>query len=243
VARNEKSGCMQKRAAGGSGGMNHDFEKSSFPSRSAVLSGSSDSEAAKKDSPADKNAPGPDAVVLPKGWMLAQPLIGVGPFVLMKREKEIMQHVTGPYNVTVDDEMVKNIHLNDRSLEFTFCGRRRLEIIIVKPPLHIRTPDGVEFGMTFQEVTDKVGKLIPSIALNEEENIIESDFPDVDDVSQEEKSQERGTSAETYFSLKSNGVMFGFHPEHKNLSLLAISTDYHTLSDIREISMDAARKR
>jgi len=174
--------------------------------------------------------------------MLAQPLVGVGPFGLMKRESEIMQHVTGPYNVTVDDEMVKNIHLNDRSLEFTFCGRRRLEIIIVKPPLYVRTPDGVEFGMTFQEVTDKVGKLIPSIVLNaEEQNRKESDFPDVDDVGQEKKSQEK--SAETYFSLKSNGVMFGFHPEHKNLSLLAISTDYHTLSDIRELSMDAARKR
>jgi len=241
VTWNDNSGCVQKRAAGGSGGLNHNFQ-SSFPSRSAVLSGSSDSEARTKASPADKKTLGSDVSSLPKGWMLAQPLVGVGPFGLMKRESEIMQHVTGPYNVTVDDEMVKNIHLNDRSLEFTFCGRRRLEIIIVKPPLYVRTPDGVEFGMTFQEVTDKVGKLIPSIVLNaEEQNRKESDFPDVDDVGQEKKSQEK--SAETYFSLKSNGVMFGFHPEHKNLSLLAISTDYHTLSDIRELSMDAARKR
>eukprot|EP00467_Chlorarachnion_reptans_P005531 CAMPEP_0114523234 /NCGR_PEP_ID=MMETSP0109-20121206/21183_1 /TAXON_ID=29199 /ORGANISM="Chlorarachnion reptans, Strain CCCM449" /LENGTH=266 /DNA_ID=CAMNT_0001704537 /DNA_START=82 /DNA_END=882 /DNA_ORIENTATION=+ len=157
-------------------------------------------------------------VPIPEGWEYVEAMKGVGPFVLGQREKDVMKHVKGDQEVVVEDQTMKSIRCSD-GIELMFCGRRRLDTITIKPPYtNVKTPEGVEFGMTVEEVKTLVGRLIPFSSNMTDSNGIQA-----------------------YFSFKTDGILFAFKGEDPKLSSIVISTDYDTLSDMRKKALEGSK--
>eukprot|EP00954_Amorphochlora_amoebiformis_P007050 549174-Amorphochlora_amoeboformis.AAC.1 len=54
---------------------------------------------------------------VPEGWMLAEPMVGVGPFVLKMRQKDVIKHIKGPWNVTADGDTARSVKCTEDGID------------------------------------------------------------------------------------------------------------------------------